>query len=100
MGRKILSTTANAAAPEILTTDNPPSPSGVAIAAMVSSNMAAVSDLILCVAILQKQPRLLVAFLVEVMQQRRIGVARQLFRQFVNAREQRQQARFWIRRGH
>lgn len=67
---------------------------------IVESNMAAISDLIFRVAPLQIKPRLLITFLVQIMQQRRVGVARQLFRQFVNARKDRQQVRLWIRRRH
>ena len=61
--------------------------------------MATVADLVFRVASLQKEPRLLVAFLVQIMPQRRVGAGRQLRGQFVNAREQRQQAGLGIRRG-
>src|SRR5258706_6460007 len=94
-GRKILSATASASGPERRTTASPPSPSGVAMAAIVSSNMGASYRLedpggkgldvspshmpatprgILRLPPLQKQPRLFVTFLVQVMEQGRIGV--------------------------
>jgi hypothetical protein len=60
----------------------------------------AVSDLVFGVAALQKQPGLFVAFLVQIMEQRRVGVAGQLFGQFVKAVEERQEVRFGIRGGH
>ncbi len=61
--------------------------------------MTAISNLIFRIAVLQKQPRLLVAFLVQIMQQRRVGIARQLLRQFINAREQRQRLGFGLATG-
>jgi len=64
------------------------------------SNVPTVADLIFRVAILQKKPRLFVAFLVQIMQQCRIGVGRQLPRKFINAREQGHEIRFRIRRRH
>src|ERR1017187_2443851 len=109
-GRKLWSAMANARAPERRMTASPPSPSGVAMAAMVSSgniydlrftiyeplshlknrvnckfrlNMPAVADLIFRITALQKQPRLFVTFFVHIMRQRRIGVARKQFGQFI-----------------
>src|ERR1035437_9954262 len=64
------------------------------------SNMAAIARLIFPLAAFEKQPRLLVAFFVQVVEQRRVGVARKLAGRFVQAREQRQQAGFGIRRRH
>lgn len=62
--------------------------------------MPAISNLIFRIAILQKQPRFLVAFLVQIMQQRRVGIARQLFGQLINARKLRYEVWFWIGRRH
>jgi len=64
------------------------------------SNMPAIPRLIFRLAILQPEPRLLVAFLVQIMQQLRVGIARELLCQFVNACEQRQQARLRLGRRH
>ena len=62
--------------------------------------MSAVSDLVFGVAALQEKARLFVAFLVQIMQQRRVGIARQLFRQIVKAAEQRQEVGLGVRGGH
>src|SRR5439155_5227601 len=92
-GRKQRSATASARGPEIRITASPASPSGVAMAAMVSSNMPAIAFSVLRVPALQEQPRLFVTLLVEVMEQARIGAPRQLAGQFVKPREQ------WLERG-
>ena len=60
--------------------------------------MPAIAGLVFRVAALQKKPRLFVTFLLQIMQQCRVGVARQLFRQFVNPRKKGQQSRFGIGR--
>src|ERR1035437_2114367 len=65
-----------------------------------NSHVTTIARLIFHLAAFEKQPRLLVTFFVEIMQQRRVGVARKPAGQFVQAREQRQQARFGIRRRH
>ena len=55
---------------------------------------------ILRIAPFEPQPRLLVTFLVQVMQQIRRGVFWQLARQVVEARKNREQVRLGIRGGH
>lgn len=62
--------------------------------------MPAIASRIFRVASLQPEPRLLVTFLVHIMQQRRVGIARQLLRQLIEPRKDRQQIRLWIRRRH
>jgi hypothetical protein len=62
--------------------------------------MPAVAGPVFRVAALQMEPGLLLTFLLQIMQQRRIGVGWQLFCQFVNARKEPEQVRFWIDRGH
>ena len=62
--------------------------------------MPAISDRVFRILPLQKQPGFPVTFLVQIMQQRRIRVARQSHCQFVNARKERTQIRFGIGRRH
>ena len=62
--------------------------------------MTAIARLIFRISVLQKQSRLLETFFVKIMQQHRVGVARQLFCQFINAGKQWQQIGFRIRRRH
>ncbi len=62
--------------------------------------MAAVAELVLGVAALQEKPRFFVAFLVHVMQQGRIGVARQLAGQFIQVIEDGHEAGLGIGGGH
>ena len=62
--------------------------------------MPAVAGPVFRVAALQMEPGLLVTFLLQIMQQRRIGVGWQLSGQFVNARKELEQVRFGIGRGH
>ena len=62
--------------------------------------MTTIADLIFAIAPQQMKARFLVTFLMQIMQQRRGGVTRKLPGQVVETRENRQQARFWIRRGH
>ncbi len=66
----------------------------------VISHPPANPRLVFRVAALQMEPRFFVAFLVQVMQQRRIAVTRELFREFIQPRENRQETWFWIRRRH
>jgi hypothetical protein len=58
--------------------------------------MATTSDLIFHVAVEQKQPRFLVTFFVQIMQQLRIGFARHLSGQFVEPRKNRQEIWFAV----
>ena len=62
--------------------------------------MTAIAELVFRITSLQEQPRLFVTFLVQIMQQRRVGLARQLMRQFIQSRESRKQVWFGVRRGH
>lgn len=62
--------------------------------------MAAASHLIFPVAALQVEPRFFIAFLVEIVQQGRVCVARHLFRQLVQSVEQGHQIWFWFSNGH
>jgi hypothetical protein len=56
--------------------------------------------LVFRVAALQEKPRFFIAFFVQIMKQGGVGVARQLFGQFVEAAEERQQVWFGICSGH
>jgi len=62
--------------------------------------MAAVAKLILRIPALEKQPGFFVALLVQIMQQLRVGLRRQLGGQPVQLQKQRPQIRFGIRRRH
>jgi hypothetical protein len=62
--------------------------------------MPAISRLIFRIAPLQIKPRFLIAFLVQIMQQRRIRIPRHLFRQFVQPVEKRQQVGLRVRSRH
>src|SRR5437879_1475508 len=82
-GTKQRSATLSASGPEIRITANPPSPSGVAIAAMVLSNasllyMPAIACAVLRIPALEKQPRLFITLFVKIMEEARIRAARQL----------------------
>src|SRR5512146_1512290 len=88
-------------------TASPPSPSGVAMAAMVSSNMAwarrsvpadAARDLGL--AIFEPEPGLLETLALDDMDQLRIGIGGEFHAELVNAREERHQINRRFRRGH
>src|SRR6266498_608962 len=130
-GTKHRSANANAWGPDKRMTASPPSPSGVAIAAIVSSsimadpkllarasaradagathlviaearrsiNMAALARPVFGVPALQEEPRFFVAFLVQVMEQRRVGLRGQLAGQFLETREVRPQVRLGLGRG-
>lgn len=62
--------------------------------------MPAIAGLIFCIPVLQKEAGLFIALLLQIMQQDRIGVARQLLRQFLDSCEKRKQTRFWFGRRH
>ena len=62
--------------------------------------MPAIAQLVFGIASLQKEARFLVAFLVQIMKQGRIGIARQLFGQFVQPVKQRHEIWLGIGGGH
>ena len=62
--------------------------------------MPAISHLVFGVAALQIEARFFVAFLVQIMEQGGVGVARQLAGQIVNVHEQGHEVRFGVGRGH
>src|SRR5262245_17641194 len=63
-------------------------------------DVSAIPDLVFRIAALQPEPRLLVTFFVQIMQERRVRAARQLVCEFVNAAEEWQKVWFRINRSH
>ena len=64
------------------------------------SNVAAIAGLVFRIATLQMEPGLLVAFLVQVVEQGGVTGCRKLTREFVETRKQRQETGFRISGGH
>src|SRR5690606_31369500 len=90
----------NASGPDNRMTASPPSPRGVAMAAMVSSDISTMTRSIFGVAALEEHPRFFVTSLVHVVQQIGIRAAREFCGQFVEARKKWHQVRFGICGGH